>query len=373
MWFKKFSFKDDPYVGRDPFTIPLELIQWNRDDLQQRWNLEQFLDNVVQGYRVGLKAYGPAGSGKTWLMRYLEKVLTDKLGPDVAVIYGKIFKGDANFPALYDTLLRSWSKYQERILAAIAEEAGDTDDKWSDYIGDRDLAACLWFLKYKGNKEQVRFCENWLRGVRVSASNLAEVNITSSLDKDYRKYFVLRKLFELSSASFKTTLLIVDELENATTTFARGLGDFMRDMLDSFYEKFALACSYTTRAAADVLLDWGYGEFLFRRLEWEVKLDPVISEHAPAIFRVHHSAYREERFKGDQLLPFTEDGLRKIIQIMEPEQWYPGFILVNCGVLGRIASEAGVEQIDANFVDTETSTEGKRGRFPYLSPAPRLM
>lgn len=373
MWFKKFSFKDDPYVIRDPFTIPLEQIQWNRDDLQHQWNLEKFVENVVNGYRVGLKAYGPGGSGKTWLMRYLEKTLTDKLGPDVAVIYGKIYKGDANFPALYDTLVRSWGKYQEKILDTIAEKAGDTDEEWSKYVGDRDLAACLWFLKYKKNKEEVRFSENWLRGSRVSVSELAKVGITSPLDRDYRKYLVLRKLLELSLLAFKTCLLVVDELENAPAPFARGLGDFMRDLLDSFYERFALACSYTTRAAADVLLDWGYGEFLFRRLEWEVKLDPITSEHAPAIFRVHQSVYREEGFTGDQLLPFTEDGLRKIIQIMEPKQWYPGFILPNCGVLGRIASEAGVEQIEANFVDTETSTEEKRGRFPYLAPAPTLM
>lgn len=373
MWFSKFNFKDDPYVVRDPFTIPLEQIQWDRNDLGHRWNLEKFVENIINGYRVGLKIYGPAGSGKTWLMRYLEKALTEKLGPNVAIVYGKIYKGDPNFPALYDTLVRSWERYQETILDSIAEKAGVTDKEWADYIGEKDLAACLWFLKYKKNKEEVRFAENWLRGSRVSASELNKVSITSPLDKDYRKYLVLRKLLELSLSHFKSCLLIVDELENASTTFARGLGDFLRDLLDSFYERFGLACGYTTRAAADVLLDWGFGEFLFRRLEWEVRLDPVTADNAADIFRIYHSVYREEGFKGDQLIPFTEDGLRKIIQIMDPKDWYPGLIFANCGVLGRIAAEQGVEKVDAEFVDKETSSEEKRGRFPYLTPAPTLM
>ena len=371
MWFERYGFKEDPYVIRDPFTIPLEMIRWDRDDLPQKENLRLFIADVVNGYRVGLKVYGPGGSGKTWLLRYLQKELIEKLGQEVVVIYGKIPELDPTFSALYEILVREWNEHRTKILDAIAKIAGDQESGWQKHLGDPDLGSCLWRMKYKADeKDTIRLCEHWLRGVRMTVKDLTAVGATTSLDRDYRKYFVLRQLLYLSLHAFRTCILIIDELENARPSLARGLGDSLRDLLDSFFERFALVCSYTAQRG-DELLDWGYGEFLFTRLEWDVRLDPIKPGSAPDIFRIHHGAYRKGSYTGDQLFPFTEAGLRRLINRMNPERWYPRYIFINCGVLCRAAFEQKVDLIDEHFVDEQTSNTPQR--FQYLSSSPKLI
>jgi len=376
MWFERYNFKEDPYVIRDPFTIPLDMIRWDRDDLPQKENLRLFVADVVNGYRVGLKVYGPGGSGKTWLLRYLEKTLLEQLGDKIAivrgaVVYGKIAGLDPTFSALYENVVQCWNQHhRQTVLDAIEEEVGRDRAKWRECIDDSDLAACLHGIQYRSEEEKARICEHWLRGARIGAKELADVGIMSSLDSDYRRYLALRKLLQLTLLAYKTCVLIVDELENAPPRLARALGDSFRDLLDSFSERFAMACSYTAQAA-DELLDWGYGEFLFTRLEYDVRLDPVTPDSAPDIFRIHHNAYREETYTGDDLLPFTKESLKKLINRMDPLRWYPRHILVNCGVLGRTAWEKNVDVIDEGFVDRQTSQRPER--LHYLTSEPRLM
>ena len=80
--------------------------------------------------------------------------------------------------------------------------------------------------------------------------------------------------------------------------------------------------------------------------------------------------YRIEEYTGDQLAPFSEDGLRRLINRMDQTHWYPRFILQNCGVLGRAASKQQVELIDHDFVDDQVSQGSER--FKYLAAEPRL-
>jgi hypothetical protein len=372
MWFETYDFASDPYVIRDPFTIPLELIRWDRDDLRHKQNLDLFLEDVVNGYRVGLKVYGPSGSGKTWLLRYIQKELSQRVGEaEAAVFYGKIPRLDPTFSAFYEFVVKAWSKYREGVFDQLAEKAGRQESQWQDYVSDIDLGSCLWRMWYKSDeKETLRLCEHWLRGSRIPVRELVRVGATVSLDRDHQKYAVLGKLIELSLLSCQTCVLIVDELENASGSLARALGDSLRDLLDSFSERFALVCSYTAEAA-DEFIDRGYGEFLFRRLEWEVMLDPITTDTVVSVIQVHQTAYRKGGYQGDQLVPFAEDGLRELLNHMQQERWYPGFIFPNCGVLGRLAADAGAELIDATFVTDQISE--KPGLFPYLSSAPRLI
>lgn len=371
MWFKEFDFKEDPYTTLGPFSIPLDYIKWNRDDLADKSKLERFIEDVGHGYRAGLAVYGPAGSGKTWLLRYLQKRLVEKFGGDIAVIYGRILRLEPTFGALYDDLVQSWNDQRDRILEAIDTKVGRTMPEWREFIGDSDLARCLYQIRSQETEQKVRICEHWLRGRKIGSADLREVEISLSLDRDYQRYLVLRKLLELSLWALGTCVVVVDELENAVPPrFAAALGDSLRDLLDSFAERFGLVCSYSAQAV-DELLDWGFGEFLFTRLESHVRLDPITPDSAPAIFKVHHAAYRGEEYTGDPLFPFTEGGLRRLINRMDEARWYPRFILQNCGVLGRAAVEQGIDLIDEDFVDKQASDRPQD--FQYLAPTPRLM
>lgn len=370
MWFKEFHFKADPYSTLDPFTISLEYIEWNRDDLRDKSKLERFIEDVGDGYRVGLAVYGPSGSGKTWLLRYLQKRLLEKFNDNIAVIRGRILRLEPTFGALYDDLVLSWNDQRARVLEAIEGEVDRKLPQWKEFIQDSDLAVCLHQMRYQQQEEKVRICEHWLRGRKIGSGDLSNVGIGSSLDRDYHRYLTLRRLLGLSWWAFDTCVLVVDELENAQPArFAGALGDSLRDLLDSFAERFGLVCSYTANAA-DELLDFGFGEFLFTRLESHVGLDPITPEFAPTIFRVHHAAYRVEEYTDDQLVPFTEGGLRRLINRMDGTRWYPRFILQNCGVLGRAALREGVDLVDEDFVDKEATDRPES--FQYLAPEPRL-
>jgi len=370
MWFKRFKFKIDPYRLLDPFRIPVDLIEWDRDDLEQRDNFFRFIEDVVAGNRVGLRAYGAIGSGKTWLMRYLQKALEERLGDKVAVLYGKIPRVDPKFSTLYEILVENWNEHREKVLEAVANEAGKDLDDWEKLVEDNDLAACLYALHHQTKKEKVLICDQWLRGVKIGASDLRAVEMRSLLDSDYRKLGTLIRLLSLSLLAFDSCVLIVDELENAPASLARALGDALREMLDSFSKGFALACAYTAEAG-DEILDWGYGAWLYRRMEYEMRLDAIEPDSAPEIFRIHHSVYREEGFEGDQLLPFTEAGLWRLINLMRPEYQYPGYILVNCQKLGQFADDENVDLIDEKFIDRQVSERSPA--FLYLAASPRLM
>jgi len=370
MWFRRFGFKTDPYRPLDPFQIPVDLITWDRDDLEQRDNFFRFVDDAAGGNRVGLRAYGAIGSGKTWLMRYMQKSLVERLGNRVAVLYGKVHRFDPKFSTLYEILVENWNQYRERVLEAVDEEAGEELEGWEQVVEDSDLAACLFTMRHPTKKEKVDICEQWLRGVKVAASDLRTVEMRSPLDSDYRKFRILVKLLNLSLLAFDVCLLIVDELENAPPSLARALGDALREMLDSFSKGFALACAYTAEAG-DELLDWGYGEWLFRRMEYEIKLEAIEPDLAPGIFRIHHAAYREQGFEGDELLPFTEPGLRRLINLMRSEFHYPGYIFVNCQKLGQFAAENEVDAIDASLIDEQVSERPKA--FQYMATDPRLI
>lgn len=371
MWFETFQFEQDPYTTLNPFKIPLERIRWNRDDLQDKSKLDRFTDDIKGGYRSGLAVYGPAGSGKTWLVRYLQKRLLEESGGRIAVIRGRVLKLEPTFGALYDTFVNSWNEQREVALGAVEDRVGRDLSQWKGLIGDSDLATCLHHLQYPQRDAKVEICEDWLRGRKIAPQDRRDVGISMSLDSDYDRYLTLRKLFEVSLWAFEACVLIVDELENAPPRFAAALGDSLRDLLDSFADRFGLVCSYTAQAA-DELLDFGFGEFLFSRLESLVRLDPITPDSAPAIFTIHHEAYRAQDYAGDQLLPFTEEGLRTLINRMDEARWYPRFILQNSGTLGRaVASSEETQQIDTDFVDEQTRQHP--ARFQGLAPTPRLI
>jgi hypothetical protein len=85
---------------------------------------------------------------------------------------------------------------------------------------------------------------------------------------------------------------------------------------------------------------------------YRVSLDPVQVKFAPTWLARHNKLYRSPGFKGDQLDPFTADGLKHMIEIMPPARVFPRFIFINCGLLSREAATKKVNKIDPKFVDS---------------------
>lgn len=353
MWYEKFGFKDDPYVIRSPMVVPLERIKWNRDDLSDKPSFLKFVQRVLDGRRVGMKVYGGEGSGKTWLIRYIEKVLKEKSKQKALVlyIYGGIRRLEPTFSNFYEEFVRRIEPHLPKILGAIHKKAGYKRTNWDKYLGDKDLATALSVI-HEGREDDVHKAWLWLLGRRMSAAELRDIKIVSPLLGDYKKYEVLRTLIQHSLLVFSSFTLVVDELENAPPAFARALGDTLRDLIDSFYDKFSLVCSYTTEIA-DELIDLGYGIFLYKRLEHEVKMNALESDATVSFLRIHHECYRKPGYKvQDQLFPFEASGVKRLVDLTDPKQCYPRTVLTNCGVLAEEAATATKDtKVTAAFVN----------------------
>ena len=354
MWYEKFGFEDDPYVIRGPRTIPLERIKWNRDDLSDKRQLDRFIDRVLDRRRVGMKVYGGEGCGKTWLLRYMEKILEEKSKGKALVLYSYAYIPalEPTFSVFYEGFVREIEKHLSEILKGIDVKAGHKKGNWEKCIGDRDLATALSSI-YDEEKEKAkenRLYKNWLYGKRIALRELGEIGIASPLVGDYKKYEVMRTLIENCFPVFSSVTLVVDELENAPPGLAKGLGDSLRDLIDSFYDRFSLVCAYTTEIA-DEMIDWGYGIFLYKRLEHAVRIAALEADATVNFLRIHHECYRKAGYKvQDQLFPFEESGVRRLIALIDPKQCYPRTVLTNCGVLADEAARQDA-RVTAEFVD----------------------
>jgi hypothetical protein len=350
MWFQKFEFEDDPYRNVDPIKIPLERIVWNRDDLTDvKHQLDEMLQSVQDWYRVALRVYGANRSGKTWLWRYVEKEIESRI-KDALVISTRIPEVQPTFDAFYSIIIKSIfgesidpsAKYLEKLK----NKAGTDPQKYVEFLGTRDLAACL--RRIAMNDEQKGTCAEWLLGTGGTIRELNAVGISSRLESSYDKYEVLRTLLEKASDLFSTTVLIVDEMENASAKFAVQLSDMLRDLLDVFYDKFVLILSITLTTMGE-WYDFGYKRALDGRIDHNIYLDSVKVDYSPTFLRLHQEKYRTKKFSGNQLLPFTEGGIRCLLTLMKEDSRYPGLILPNCGILAKAAATED-RRIDESFV-----------------------
>jgi len=349
LWYENYGFKEDPYAIVDPMAIPSDVfIKWNRDDLAGKQEMEDFITRVVDKQRIGMKLFGTPGSGKTWLLRYITKQLKEKLGDEALIIYISIPRIDPTFAAFYERFIERIKPHLDPILGSINEKAGDTMENWSEYLKNRDLSNAIWNLHH--SKKVTNLCDAWLLGRKLPTSELRNIDVLNPLEKDYQKHEVFKILIQNSLLAYSTCTLMVDEIGYLPPKVAQALGDSFRETLDSFYEKFSLICTYTAEIA-DEMLDYGYNQFLFTRLERQVKMETIKEEYVPEFLKIYQATYRKEGFKVDnQLFPFEHNGLKKLTELMNPKNHYPRFILTNCGILAKKAAEKN-QKINANFVN----------------------
>jgi hypothetical protein len=344
-----YDFEEYPYKIRpDPIYLPDEKIIWNRDDLDDKENLEKFVKALLERRSVGLRIYGVPGSGKTWLIRYFQKELLSK-DKNAVIFYVRIVGAKSTFSEFYSNFMASTTKQLEELLSAVVKKIGRDINKWISYWGDPNLAKALHHIYSKDEHEML--ARDWLADVPYSPAVLKAAGIFTRLATDMQKVDVLEKLLHKASELFSTCVLVLDDIALVKRGFGRELGRIIKDIWDGFYERFGLICTYTAEASGE-LIDAGYDLHFYRRFEYEVGLRPVKRDYVPTFLRLHHTCYRKKDAKiEDQLYPFTEDAIYKIIDLISPTSVLPGDILRTCGNIVLAAEKAKVKIIDKRFVD----------------------
>jgi hypothetical protein len=363
MWFETWDFEEDPYGIKRTQLLNSKRIIWNRDDLENKPNVDSFIDNVANGRSVSLRIFGPSRSGKTWLLKYIEKSLKERMNNDVLVIMAPIPESDSNLDSWYRYFISSIEFNMDSFLAKASAKAGQTQGDWRKYFGDHELGYALWHISKKSDQKFIAM--EWLRGEKLSGPQLTEAGLVSSLTK-YKKVQIMIKLIDSIRLLYQSCVLMVDEIGLIRPpSNARVIGGILKDILDSFYERFGLICTYTADLS-DTLIDLGYSQHFYKRFDFEVDMSAIHVEYMPLFVRKHNEAYRRSDSKiGDQLLPFTEEAIEALLELISFENYYPGPILHCCGILAAEATKNELKLINGDFV------RANRGLLPknYLRPS----
>lgn len=386
-WHERYGFKVNPYTIVDPFQIDESLLEWNRDDLSGTYDTcKTFVNQAVSGYRVGLATYGAIGSGKTWLLKIIEKEFRSKIDNN-PFLYIRTYvpRSEPSFSAIYglfiDIIIEEIDMLLKGLTKSLSETMGQTTDEimklkkmvgeegWKnmmrEIIPNRNLANSLWHIAY--NEDKRDDCIDWLKGERLPARELNNLELSFNLDRDFRKVGILKDLINLSLHAFTLVVFVIDEMENARPVTAGIIGDSLRDLLDSFSGRFSVICSYTAQRA-DELVDRGYGTWLQSRLEYYAELQALSFDAVGPWLSKHNTLYRKAGWQEDnQLLPFTEESIQHLLRIMKLESRYPRNIFVNCHHLCQAANEADKDRIEPSFIDAN------RDKLKDLPSQPSLM
>ncbi len=313
-------------------------------------NLDNFLRDLKEGKKVGLRVLGPNRGGKTWSLRILEKDVLEQ-GADVLFVYTKLLEVEPTFTRIYSMAIEQFAKSFESLSSFVNRTYGGLDlSIWQKLIpNNEDLAQCLFRIS---QRKDDRIARRWLAGEKMTVSQLDKISIVRKIDTDSKRLEVLKDVIRTATKHCRSFLLIVDELEKAPNVRqASILSDLFRDLLDSFSTKFGLVCSFTA-AKLDQWYSLGFTQALEGRLNFAVRLDPLSENTITQFLAEHHTAYRQPTYQSnDQLLPFAESGARRLLELSPDEYRYPGYFLPNCGHLARYASDIGIDRIDNQFVE----------------------
>ena len=348
MWFENWDFEEDPYGIKRTQLLNFDRITWNRDDLEDKANVESFLESVLSERSISLRVFGPSRSGKTWLLKYIEKRLKEQMGDDIIIIFAAIPESEPTLDSFYRQFILSLDYNMTSFLAKVATHAGETQGDWRKYFGDHELGSALWHINKKSDQEVI--AQEWLRGVRLTGSQLAETGLITSLT-NFKKVQIMIKLIDSTRPLYKSCVLMVDEIGLIRPpNNARIIGGILKEILDSFYEKFGLVCTYTSQLS-DSLIDLGYSQHFYKRFDFEVEMSPIKEEYVSTFIRKQNEVYRKKDSRiADQLLPFAEDGVKALLELLSFENCYPGPILHSCGILAGEATKKEKKSVSANFV-----------------------
>ncbi len=352
-YFEKYHFVQNPYESTNPYKIDEKFLEWDRPDLADaRKKLDQFLEDVSGGARVGMRIFGQTGSGKTWLTKIISKELVRRShgSQNIIFIYTLIPAVEPSFSVMYREAISYFMKNNLKNIADFikAKYGNGSTANWEKLIPNTELAKALYMIST--NLREPELAKKWLFGERLSVSELDKLDITYALDGDYKRLTMLKELIAHLCKNFGPVVLVIDELENTPIRISNAIGDSLRALLDDFSENFALIASFTAEKE-DEWYDIGFSEQLSRRFDYLVPLDSLGAEHVSEFLRVHHSLYLgESDTQRDKLLPFCDDALDGLFGLMGPEYHYPGFLLPNCGRLVREAAEKDLDHINSEFV-----------------------
>lgn len=366
------GFKKNPYSIENPMLskIPFEFIEWNREDWKKvKEEIDIVLAEINQGLSTCLRIFGGWGSGKTWLMRYLEKKIREKYNDSAFVIYSYVFGIDASFSNFYATVaedILDESKI-ESLRNRVNTKPGELSvSQLTNFFNDSNLAKCLYEILMNGINQTEAI--QWIKGNKLSTTELNALKISNQNYSNLEKSTTLQNLFNGFNILFEYTVFFADELNNAKGKLGRELCEFFRQTIDLVDERHCLILAYTSQEGGDAWYDYGFTDALLSRIRHTAILTALDENSISPFIKKHHKLYSERN--EETLYPYDEEAIKYLIKNFPPEDHYPRQFFKTTATLSIILHldnklKNGKPKITKEFINAH------RGTIP-LTPQTRL-
>jgi len=345
-WHEELGFESNPYNLQEPWVTPLEKLIWNRDDLDKvKLRSDDFIEEINGGYNSSIFIWGPWRSGKSWLGRLIEKQVKKE---GVFFITINIQEGNPSQEAFYEQFIKKL--IDSDWISLISSKISDPEslEAWQRYFENEDLGRILYNI-YE-NKDKFTLSREWLSGEKLTTTNLNSIDVKINLNSLYEKMETLKILINKSQESFNSFILCVDQLEGARGRPARLLSDLLREINDSFYDKFGMILIMTMESEAD-WYTYGFTDPLRQRVKYTVEMELLQRDYIPIFLQKHHEVYRVSDWNKSHLLPFQKTSIIYLADLMEVDTKYPRFLLSNCARLGKELVKKGRKTVTTTFID----------------------
>jgi len=263
--------------------------------------MENYIQEINDGYNSSILIHGPWRSGKSWLARYIQKEF--KKNPDILFITIIIDEEDPSSTAFYREFLKRVleSDFFDRIADTL--ETPISYENWRYVFDSQNLSRAIHNIR-TGNHYELSL--NWLMGRKLSASDMQKINVNSHLDSLFDKTETMKLLIKKIQEYYDSLVLCIDQIEGGKGRNAKFLSDLIRDINSSFYEKFGLILVATMENITDWYL-MGFSEALLKRIRYHCTMDVLKSEYLPTFMEIQQAVHRNEDWTHSQLLPFTQE------------------------------------------------------------------
>jgi hypothetical protein len=324
-------------LSRYPFSIvppPGPTDQWAdrksvRDQLQRlvaSWGLRE-------GAAMAL-LWADFGAGKTHALRYLEALCIGQ-SPPFLPIYCDLPESAATFKDVYDQLIVRVP--EDALCASIVGFRSRHGGAWlsaPSCRGDRDTLQVLWVLSQAGNSAFGSLARSWLRGERLGARNLTQLEVPSSIrtPEDAIRSLVTVCNVLAEGGDFRRVVLLMDEFQRIGTVSRRRIGDINAGLNTAFNScpRLSIVLSYSFGVPEHIRIM--VSPEVRSRVSKELQL-PFLTEDEAVEFVKDTLA--SAAAPGGRVL-FDADTVRAVVQMvsaLSPDRITPRRLMKACGAI----------------------------------------
>jgi len=307
-----------------------EVLRKNVDRLVRRWGRHQASSLTVM--------WANFGAGKTHTLRYISSIVPD----DYLVCSAVLPQSVRTFVEVYRAILAGTDL--QKVARAAARTIGAKMKEGR--FGLTDSEACLWALATGGESEQAVLAERWLRGVRLSRSEMNRIGVRANIVGNDEAVASLTSLVEHATASeHRRVVVLIDEFQRVGELTQRALNQVnqgIHTFFNSNPQNVSIVLSMSFGRADNVKYHLT-PEVRSRVDPEQIHLDHLSMDEVPTFVADLLAAYRNHLAPPNPLAPFSAEAVQIVAETISPLGITPRRVMQALGRVLEDALDSGLE------------------------------